>query len=624
MNLTGLSKIENPFHRIYSLLSPVHRRLLWGLGFLVIISGLFEIAGVVSIMPFMAMIVDPERTLQNHWVAILHSQFPLSDHGFMILLGSIVLGILLLSNLLSAFTVWSILRFSFLAGCELSKTMFSVYLNHPYLFFLNRNSTELVQNTLFEIGRLVNSILNPALTLISRLVIAFSIIVLLVIINPLIAVSSTIVLGGAYVFIFLLVRRTLARTGQEVSKENARRFQVAYETFGSIKDIKILGREQAFFNLFSIPVERYSRLQAQSQMITLLPRYAMETLAFGGIIVIVITLLSMGGGSLSKTLPLISLYALAGYRLMPMLQQIFSSWSTIRFNLPAVDIIVSDIESLPDLISDSREKTNIRKIPDVPGLVTGPLPLTREIRFEDVSFVYPGRNEPVLDRLTVSIPVNASVGIVGSTGSGKTTTLDILLGLLDPSSGCLLVDGVPVTGDNRRRWQRSIGYVPQQIMLIDDSVRKNIAFGVTESLIDMGRVIQAARLAHLHDFIQSELPQGYETGIGERGVRLSGGQRQRIGIARALYHDPAVLVLDEATSALDNMTEAVIMEALSTLSRQKTILMVAHRLTTVRECDIILVMDRGRILDIGTYDELLDRSGLFSSMVKGSNDFVQG
>ena len=309
---------------------------------------------------------------------------------------------------------------------------------------------------------------------------------------------------------------------------------------------------------------------------------------------------------------------------MPMLQQIFSSWSTIRFNLPAVDIIVSDIESLPNLISDSREKTNIRKIPDVPGLVTGPLPLTREIRFEDVSFVYPGRNEPVLDRLTVSIPVNASVGIVGSTGSGKTTTLDILLGLLDPSSGCLLVDGVPVTGDNRRRWQRSIGYVPQQIMLIDDSVRKNIAFGVTESLIDMGRVIQAARLAHLHDFIQSELPQGYETGIGERGVRLSGGQRQRIGIARALYHDPAVLVLDEATSALDNMTEAVIMEALSTLSRQKTILMVAHRLTTVRECDIILVMDRGRILDIGTYDQLLDRSGLFSSMVKGSNDFVQG
>ncbi|EQD24529.1 MAG: ABC transporter ATP-binding protein/permease [Nitrospirae bacterium] len=597
--------------RLYALLTPAHRKRLAVLGILVFLSGLFEIAGVASIMPFMGMIVDPDLAMKNRWIGPVHQAFPLPPREFLALLGGAVLGVLFLSNLVSALTSWSILRFSFTAGRDLSKMMFAVYLNHSYLFFLNRNTSELAQNTLFEIGRLVNNILIPFLTVVSRAVIVLAILGLLLAVNPLIALFSGVFLGGAYGLVFLLVRRTLSRTGQEVSKENSRRFQVASETFSAIKDIKILGREKAFFDLFSLPVERYALYQSRSQMISLLPRYAMETLAFGGIIAIVIALLSMGG-NLSTTLPLISLYALAGYRLMPSLQQIFANWSLIRFNLPAIDKVVSDIEALP-----SEDKEAGGGIPEVPPPVESPLPLLREIRLSGVSFSYSGREEPVLDRVTLSIPANASVGIVGSTGSGKTTTLDILLGLLEPSSGSLLVDGRPVTGKNRRRWQGSIGYVPQQIMLVDETVRKNIAFGIPEERIDQERVERAARLAHLHEFIQSELPQGYETGIGERGVRLSGGQRQRIGIARALYHDPAVLVLDEATSALDNMTETVIMEALSTLSRQKTILMVAHRLTTVRDCDFIVVMERGRVADIGSYDELLERSDLFSAMVRG-------
>ncbi|MGC8501376.1 MAG: ABC transporter ATP-binding protein [Leptospirillia bacterium] len=393
---------------------------------------------------------------------------------------------------------------------------------------------------------------------------------------------------------------------------------IFFWTSSGIKDIKILGREQAFFNLFALPVERYTYFQAKSQMISLLPRYAMETLAFGGIIVIVLALLSMGG-NLASTLPRISspVYdLLAGYRLMPSLQEIFANWSLIRFNLPAIDKVVSDIESLPGRASAERGPRDI-SIPSVPPPVLQPLPLRRDICLSEVSFSYPGRGEKVLDRISLTIPANVSVGIVGSTGSGKTTTLDILLGLLDPSEGEFRVDGVPVTAENRRQWQASLGYVPQQIMLIDDTVKNNIAFGLPEKEIDMERVTRAARLAHLHDFILSELPQGYDTGIGERGVRLSGGQRQRIGIARALYHDPAVLVLDEATSALDNMTESVIMEALATLSRQKTILMVVHRLTTVRDCDMIVVLDRGRVADIGTYSELMEREGIFASMVRG-------
>jgi len=602
------------FVRLYRLFSPSQKKKLWGLGGLVLVSGFFELIGVASIMPFMGMIVDPKIALENYWIAQLHQFIPLPFKHFLILLGGMVLLVLFLSNLVSALTIWGILRFSFTAGSHLSKIMFAVYLSHPYLFFLNRNTSELGQNTLFEIGRLVNNILIPLLTLLSRVVLAVAILILLLIVNPEIALLSGIFLGGSYLTVYLFVRRTLTRTGKEVSRENSRRFQVATETFSAIKDIKVLGREKSFFDTFSLPVERYNLYQSRSQMIALLPRYAMETLAFGGIIVIVITLLSIGG-TLSKTLPLIALYALAGYRLMPTLQQIFANASIIGFNLPAIDRIATDIEA----VSALEGKNGYTSIPKVPDPVDIPLPLRREIRLSEVSFSYPGRDERVLDRVTLSIPANASVGIVGSTGSGKTTTLDILLGLLEPTSGELSVDGVAVTAENRRRWQASLGYVPQQIMLVDDTVRNNIAFGIPEAEIDMERVIRAAKLAHLHDFIQTELPDGYGTGIGERGVRLSGGQRQRIGIARALYHDPAVLVLDEATSALDNMTESVIMEALSTLSRQKTILMVAHRLTTVRDCDMIVVLERGQVSDIGTYEELLDREGIFAAMVRGGS-----
>ena len=616
MSLPGALE-KNPLLRVARLLSRDHRRRLWGLAILTLLSGFFEIAGVASIMPFMGMIVDPELAMKNRWIALIHQGVPLSPRPFMIFLGGAVLGVLFLSNFVSALTTWTILRFSLSAGRDLSKMMFTVYLSHPYLFFLGRNTSELAQITIFEVGRLVNGILIPALTVFSRIVIALFILGLLLVVNPMIALLAGAILGGAYGVVFFLVRRTLARTGQEISKENSRRFQVVSETFSGIKDIKILGREKAFFDQFSRPAERYALHQSRSQMIALLPRYAMETLAFGGIIGIVLVLLSMGG-NLSSTLPLISLYALAGYRLMPTLQQIFANLSQIRFNLPAIDKVVEDIEGLP---KDAPEEGGGQRVPSgilpVPPPVEDPLPFHREILLSGVSFAYPSREEKVLDRLTLSIAANTSVGIVGSTGSGKTTTLDILLGLLDPSEGELRVDGVPVTVENRRRWQANIGYVPQQILLIDDTVKNNIAFGIPEGEIEMDRVIRAARLAHLHDFILTELPKGYDTGIGERGVRLSGGQRQRIGIARALYHDPSVLVLDEATSALDNMTESVIMEALATLSRQKTILMVAHRLTTVRDCDMIVVLDRGRVADIGTYHELLERDGLFAAMVRG-------
>ncbi|MHB8422909.1 MAG: ABC transporter ATP-binding protein [Leptospirales bacterium] len=593
------------FRKLFFLLAPGHRTRLFGLMFLVVLSGFMEIGGIASIMPFMGMVVDPNIVSHNHWISLLYSSLSFSSpRHFLIFLGVLVLCVLFLSNLISALTIWSILRFSFRIGRDLSQMMFAAYLNHPYVFFLNRNTSELMQNILYEIGRIVNGVIFPLLMIAARSAITLSILGLVLWINPMLAIVSGTILGGAYLAVYFLVRKTLSTTGQEISRENARRSQIGYETIGGIKDVKILGREEEFFNRFREPVERYALYQSRSQMITLLPRYAMETLAFGGIIVIVIYLLG-AKGSLGSAFPLISLYALAGYRLMPALQVIFSNMTTIRFNKSAIDRITDDLEAL----RTNPQTENLA----VPAPVTTPLPFSRSIDLEAVVFHYPNTEDTVLNGLTFSIPANTSIGIVGSTGSGKTTTLDLLLGLLTPTSGRLMVDGVAVTKENNRKWQANIGYVPQQIMLLDNSVMNNIAFGIALDLIDREKAVRAAKLAHLHDFVINDLPKGYDTEIGERGVRLSGGQRQRIGIARALYHEPSVLVLDEATSALDNITENVIMEALNTLSRQKTIIMVAHRLTTVRECDTIIVMDQGQVADQGTYSELLKRNPFFAT-----------
>jgi ABC-type multidrug transport system fused ATPase/permease subunit len=313
------------------------------------------------------------------------------------------------------------------------------------------------------------------------------------------------------------------------------------------------------------------------------------------------------GDQVEDFLPLITVYAFGGYRLLPALQKVFSAITKIRYNLPIVEILHHDYYSLPE----TGEKPESQRRPEA-------LSFTRTIELENIRFRYPNTEEDVIKNQSLSIRANTSVGFVGPTGCGKTTTIDIILGLLEAQSGSLRVDSREITAKNRSNWQANLGYVPQSIFLVDDSIRKNIAFGIAENEIDEESVIKAAQVANLHDFIMNDLDRGYETMVGERGVRLSGGQKQRIGIARAVYHDPSVLILDEATSALDGLTENAIMDAIHNLSHKKTILMIAHRLTTVRECDEIFIMEKGVIVDRGTYDELIQRNESFRKMAEGS------
>jgi ABC-type multidrug transport system fused ATPase/permease subunit len=423
---------------------------------------------------------------------------------------------------------------------------------------------------------------------------------LLLLVNPMVALLVALVLGGAYGLLYKFARVTLHSAGRASVEAATQRAKHALEALVGVKEIRLLGREAEFLERFRVPSRRLADAQTRAQALALLPRYAVETIAFSLILALAIYLLGTGRG-IGELLPLLGLYAFAGYRLMPALQQIFAGFAAIRNSQAALEVVVADLEETHAAPAVTHGRADV-------------MPLRSAVDLVDVRFRYPGETTWALQPVSLHIPKNGSIALVGATGCGKTTVVDLLMGLLQPLEGRLRVDGVELDERNVRSWQRNIGHVPQQIFLCDDSIARNIALGLPDAEIDMTGVERAARLARLHDFVTDGLPKGYDTLVGDRGIRLSGGQRQRIGIARALYRDPDFLILDEATSALDNVTENAVLEALQTLAGRKTIVMVAHRLTTVIGCDEICVMEQGRIVERGTYEELMGTSQRFRSL----------
>jgi ATP-binding cassette, subfamily B, bacterial PglK len=589
------------------LLSPREKLQLYllftGLAFV----ALLDMLGIASIMPFMAVVANPKVVETNHFLSLAYEHLGFTDlNSFLLFLGLSVFGLLVVGNLCKALTNWATLHFDNQLNYALARRLLGAYLMRPYEFFLNRNSAEMGKNVLSEVRTVISGILSPGMQLLSNSMLAASILVLLMVMNPYIAMIIGVALGGVYGIIYSLARRHLSSIGAAQIEANTMKYKAANEALCGIKDLKILGREQAFLETFSIHAQNHARMNATAGVISQLPRYALETIAFGGILLIV--LFYMGSEKADQIVPLLALYAFAGYRLLPALQLIFSSISSIRYHSAALDVLYRDLK---------RDQSVSGHKPEIPAACAlKPLPMVHDLTLKNVSYRYPGGQSPVIADISLTITRNTSVGFVGGTGSGKTTIVDLILGLLSPSSGQLIVDGTELNGANTRQWQRNLGYVPQQIYLSDDTIIRNIAFGVPDHEIDLAAVIHAARIANLDAFIKSELAGGYRTVIGERGVRLSGGQRQRIGIARALYCDPDVLIMDEATSALDGITEAAVMDALNTLAGSKTIILVAHRLTTVKDCDVIYRMEFGRIVNQGTYDELMESSAWFQAVAR--------
>jgi ABC-type multidrug transport system fused ATPase/permease subunit len=568
--------------------------------------GFFETLGVASILPFMQLVSNPDA-IQEH--AVLRRAYGWvgadTPNQFLIMVGGGVLALLTVSNAVRGFTQWLQFRTVWASAHGLSVRLLERYVTQPYDFFLRSSSTDLGKEVLMEMGELVKSVLVPLTDLTARLFVSLSLLALLLAVDPRLALSVAGVLGTAYGLIYLVFRRALYRLGQDRYTAGRQRFKSATEALQGIKAVKIGGRERYFLDKFTVASERYTSIQPTFQAISRTPRYFVETLAFGGILVIVLYLLTTQH-TLTNVVPLLSLYALAGYRLLPAMQEIFSSVSQVRYHAAVVETI-----------HEQFMRQTIRV--ELPAASAPPLPLREAITLEDLRFQYGGTDRPTLDGIDLVIPRNASVAFVGPTGSGKSTLIDILVGLLQPHQGCVRVDGAPVTPENVRSWQASIGYVPQEAMLFDDTVLRNIVFGVEEAAVDRARVEASARIARIHDFIVDELPKGYDTMVGERGIRLSGGQRQRIGLARALYREPSVLILDEATSALDGVTEEEVMEAIAGMRDQVTMIIVAHRLTTVRDCDQIYLLDGGRITDQGTYGELIAGNHLFRGMAKAAS-----
>lgn len=593
--------------KIYSILSPDEKKRGAIVLFMILIMAFLDMLGVASIMPFMAVVSNPEVVESN---LILNSAYTLSKQfgvesidDFMFLLGIAVFLILVFTLSFKALTVYLETRFCVMREYSIGKRLVEGYLNKPYSWFLMRNSADLGKNILSEVNQVIANALIPIMNIIAQSAVSIALLLLLIIVEPFLAFSIALILGITYALIFGVTKNLLSRIGKERLENNEARYVAVNESFGAAKEVKIGGLEQFYTKRFSNPAQTYAKSLATANITGQLPRFALELVVFGGMLIVILFLMNKNG-DFSSAVPIMSLYALAGYRLMPSLQGIYTSVTQLRFATAALDSILvelKDIHSEPNLVHEF-DDANFDSF--------------KKIALKNVSYAYPNEDQPAIKNINLSISSESKVGFVGSTGGGKTTTVDLILGLLKPQVGSLEVDNKIIDEKSLKVWQSIIGYVPQHIYLSDDSIVANIAFGVSSEDIDYDSVERVAKIANLHEFVINKLPNKYQTKVGERGVRLSGGQRQRIGIARALYRNPRVLVLDEATSALDNVTEQAVMDAVNNLDKDITVIMIAHRLSTVKECDTIFFLENGKLTGKGSFEELLKSNKSFQEMNK--------
>ncbi|MGV8058416.1 MAG: ABC transporter ATP-binding protein [Smithellaceae bacterium] len=563
------------------------------------LNGLLEVISIALIMPFLAVAASPELIQKNLYLRLVYETLKLENsRDFLLFLGFTLVFALLLVNISNAIFTWFTLRFTWAINHSLSVRLMEHYMSMDYLAFIQRNSAELQRNIQIETMEVVNNLISPILNLLNKGISLLMTIIFLLWIDPFLAVSVGVIFSVIYFAIYYVSKKTLYVIGQSSLQDNEAKFRALSEALGVFKIAKLLHLEAFFLTRFSNASYRFSRNQSKRMTISQLPRFAVEMVAFTALVGICLFIIGTKP-NFSEAIPILGLYTFAAYRFMPGMQQVYSSFSVLRSWLPHINYLVKEFEfdSMPD-DAHAREKTKN----DSRNETLAPPPI---IQLQNVIFSYPNSKRTIINNISLSVPYKCTVGFFGETGSGKTTTIDLIMGIIPPDSGSILVHNQPLSSENMASWQKSIGYVPQDIYLIDSSIIENIAFGIPKEKIDIEQVRNVCILANIAVFIEEELIDGYETVVGERGVRLSGGQRQRIGIARALYHNPDILIFDEATSALDNETEKVLMEAIDNFSHNKTIILIAHRLSTLEKCDSVFKFGKGRIIKSGKFDAVV-------------------
>ncbi len=569
--------------RCYRMALPYGRAKMLGVLGLILFNGVLQLVGVTSVFPFFALAADPERLQKSALGSrILHQLPPLTTNQLLVWTGCFAIAMLVLASVGSL--VSEVLRIRYAYGfCHwLRGRLFESYASQPYAFFLRRNTAELNQR-MFDVQMFIQNVLLPVGEILTRLVIVVLLIAAVFAVQPWVALGSTVIFGGFYLVVFIWLRPRTRRVSNGLQHHTVGFWKNTSQFLQGIKTVLVHGKSRRFMDR---ALEHSARIGDFSSKIPIYsngPRYLIEPIAFGGLMAVVV-FLALRGRSFSDILPNLTVMAFAGYRLLPALQLLYAQLVTIAANNYTLKQLEEEILEIEKLVPTATAASS-----------AAPLKFQNKLRLEQIAFQYAGATAPVLKDFSIEITKNESVGIAGSSGSGKSTLVDLILGLHQPQFGAIRVDEETLTRKNLEAWRRLIGYVPQDIYLLDDTIEANIAFGIDPKEVDTAALREAALGAQILDFIEKELPQGMQTTVGERGVRLSGGQRQRIGLARALYHRPQVLILDEATSALDHQTELAVMETIHRLQGTLTIITIAHRLSTLERCDRVIRLDKGKI-----------------------------
>ncbi len=592
-------------------LSSNEKKRLYVLLIITFFVALFDVAGVASIAPFFTLVSQPEMIETNNILSKIFYFLGFNDvnsskdvQNFLIIVGLSVFIFMITSLSMKAWSIYMLERFAQSCNFSISKNFVENYLRQDYSWFLSKNSASIGKNILSEVNAVVSGVLLPGLMFFANISSVIIIILGLFIFDPLLATNVFIPLIGIYLIFSMVAKKYLTNIGEDRVLANEERFRIVQSGFSSIKELKVSNLEHTLLEDYEDPALRFAKHTATQHIIGKLPRYFIEMLAFGGVLALVIFLI-ISSGDFNSILPILVLYAAAGYRMMPSLQQVYAQLTTIRFSKPALNILYKELEEM-DLKEESKLIKQFNNIS-----------YTKSLSLENINYKYPSSEKDIISNLSIEIPYGSKIGFVGPTGSGKTTVIDIILGLLEPTNGNIAVDDNILDRSSHASLRSMIGYVPQTIFLRDGTVSENIAFGIDKKDVDMEMVKKAAKIAQISEHIEA-LPNSYETQVGERGVKFSGGQRQRIGIARALYLNPKILILDEATSALDVITEEKVVHEIMNSLDSITIITIAHRLSTIKDCDEIFILDEGKLIGRGNYNELIENNDLFKALSQRS------